>query len=210
MMKRHTIFFTLLFSFLGLLSPVKTSFADDSHPAVMLVQETTKKIFSAIDGNRDSIKKDPALLHKLVNDIVLTHFNFDKMSSLVLKKNWEAASNAQKNRFTEQFRLLIIRTYANALVDNTKQPIKYLPPRISKKKDKVIVRTEIEQKGAFPLPINYRLYLNKDAWKVYDVNIDGISLVTNYKSSFANELRKGSIDDLIVTLSKRNQETKPE
>ena len=190
-------------------APVTASIASDNHPAVTLVMETTKKIFSAIIENRDNINKDASILHKLVNDIVLTHFNFEKMSALVLRNNWESANTKQKQEFAEQFRLLIIRTYANALVDNTDQEIKYLPPRENSKKDKIIVRTEIEQKGSFPLPISYKLYLNKDSCKVYDVNIDGISLVTNYKSSFANELRKGSIDDLINTLAKRNQETKP-
>ena len=191
--------------------PTTSSFADTNmaHPAVKLVQDTTKNIFSAIEANKDAIKNDSGLLHKLVNDIVLKHFDFDKMSSLVLKSHWSATNNTQKIQFTQQFRLLIIRTYANALVDNTKQPIKYLDPRENKTKTRIIVRTEIEQKGTFPLPLHYKLYLNKDTWQVYDVSIDGISLVTNYKASFANELRKGSIDDLIKTLTTRNLETKP-
>ncbi|NOX42997.1 MAG: ABC transporter substrate-binding protein [Gammaproteobacteria bacterium] len=175
-----------------------------THPAERLVNRTTASIFSQIKKNKDAIKKDPKLLHQLVSEVVLPHFDFDKMSSWALGKYWREANKDQKIKFTEQFRALLVRTYANALASNTDQKIKYLPIRIKNEK-KVTVRTEIEQKGTFPLPINYRMHLIDNEWKVYDVNIDSVSMVKNFQSSFANEIRKSNIDKLIKQLTERNQ-----
>ena len=86
----------------------------------------------------------------------------------------------------------------------------YLPFRKGKKKDQAIVRTEVEQAGGFPIPIDYRLHQNSSDWKVFDVVIDGVSLVTNYRTSFAKEIRSGGLDSLINTLAKRNQEVRGE
>ncbi len=177
--------------------------AKNKHPAEILVLQTTDSIFSKINKNKDAIKKDVQLLHKLVNEIVIPHFDFDKMSSWVLGKYWRKAGSKQKAKFTDQFRILLVRTYANALAVNTHQKINYLPIKIKNEK-KVIVRTEIEQKGSFPLPINYRMHLKDSEWKIYDINIDGISLVANFRSSFAGIIRKGSINKLIENLTERN------
>lgn len=207
-MKQSIYSYAILLLFIAITSLSATAaFAEDAHPATILVQKTTDQIFSAITKNKEKIKTDSDLLNKLVNDIVFTHFDFKKMSGYVLGKYWRKASNDQKEKFTRQFRTLLIRTYANALVDNTGQKIKYLPARKGKKESQVTVLTEIEQKGSFPLPIHYRMYLKDSAWLVIDINIDGISLVTNYRSSFANEIRKADIDALIVQLTKRNQQT---
>ena len=203
-------FFTTHFSiilFLILSIATSATFAETEaksrHPAEILVQQTTDSIFSKINKNKDAIKTDVTLLHQLVNEVVIPHFDFNKMSGWVLGKYWRNTNSKQKSDFTEQFRILLVRTYANALANNTDQKIKYLPIKIKNEK-KVTVRTEIEQKGSFPLPVNYRMHLKDGEWKVYDINIDGISLVTNYRSSFASEIRKGSINKLIEKLTERN------
>lgn len=201
-------FFTTHFSIILILSiATSTAFAEteakSKHPAEILVQQTTDSIFSKINKNKDAIKKDVKLLHQLVNEVVIPHFDFNKMSSWVLGKYWRNTNSKQKEEFTEQFRILLVRTYANALANNADQKINYLPIKIKNEK-KVTVRTEIEQKGSFPLPVNYRMHLKESEWKVYDINIDGISLVTNYRSSFASEIRKGNINKLIEKLTERN------
>ena len=183
--------------------------AADIHPAEVLVRQTTELITTQIIQEKEAIDKDSKVLHELVNKIVLPHFDFNKMSTWVLGKYWRKANKNQKLEFTNQFRMLLVRTYANALADSADQKIDYLPIR-SRKETDVTVRTEIEQPGSFPLPINYKMYLKNSDWKVYDVNIDGISLVTNYRTSFSAEIRKSNIDGLISKLAKRNQQAKNE
>jgi len=196
-------FSVILFLILNIITLPAFADAATTHPAETVIKQTTDTIFSEIIKNRDAIKKDVNLLHKMVNEIVIPHFDFKKMAGWVLGKHWRKANNKQKDDFTKQFRILLVRTYANALANNADQKIIYKAVKIKNEK-KVIVQTEIEQKGTFALPINYRMHLKDKEWKVYDVNIDGISLVTNYRSSFASEIRKGSITKLIEKLTDRN------
>ena len=158
-------------------------FADDA--AVKLVDDTTNAIKAAIKKDKDELTKDKNRLMMLVDEIVLPHFDFTKMSSWALGKYWKEASKEQQTKFTGEFRKLLVRTYAAALLDNVDRKISMLPPKTGKKKDKVIVKTEVEQDGGFPIPIDYKMHLLDGQWKVYDVVIDGISLVSNYRTSFS-------------------------
>jgi len=197
-------FSVILFLIMNIIASPTFASSDAKHPAEIVIKQTTDSIFSEIIKNRDAIKKDINLLHKMVNEIVIPHFDFKKMAGWVLGKHWRKTNSMQKDEFTKQFRILLVRTYANALANNADQKIIYKAVKVKNKK-KVTVQTEIEQKGTFSLPINYRMHLKDKEWKVYDVNIDGISLVTNYRSSFASEIRKGSITKLIKKLTERNQ-----
>ena len=141
-----------------------------------------------------------------MNTIVLPHFDFRKMSSWVLGKNWRKANKEQKQKFTDQFSRLLVRTYSKALHDNSDKKIEFLPIRGKAKKDEVVIRTEIPQKGGFPIPIDYKMHLKKGEWKVYDVVIDSLSLVANYRTSFNQEIKKSGIDNLIAKLADRNKE----
>jgi phospholipid transport system substrate-binding protein len=136
---------------------------------------------------------------------VLPHFDFRKMSSWVLGKNWRKATEDQKNKFTDQFSRLLVRTYSKALHDNIDQKIEFLPIRGKPKDDEVIIRTEIPQKSGFPIPIDYKMHLKNNQWKVYDVVIDAISLVANYRTSFTQEIKNTGIDQLIAKLADRNE-----
>ena len=113
---------------------------------------------------------------------------------------------SQKPVIINEFRLLLVRTYSSALLEYTDQEMVYLPTEGSEADGKVTVRTEIEQSGGFPIPIDYRLRLGDDGWKVYDISVDEVSLVTNYRSSFARAIKKNGVDGLIRTLRDRNQE----
>jgi phospholipid transport system substrate-binding protein len=123
----------------------------------------------------------------------------------VLGKHWRKAKADQRVAFTNEFKSLLVRTYSNALLEYADQTIKYLPFRDSQDAGDVTVRSEIEQPGGFPVPINYRLYLKAGEWKVYDVYIDDISLIANYRSSFSREIRKIGIDKLIQKLADKNK-----
>ena len=180
--------------------------AEDEHPAMALVKDTTARIKQAIKEKDAEIEKDQEVLFDLVDKIVLPHFDFRKMSSWVLGKNWRKASDDQKKKFTDEFSRLLVRTYSKALYDNVDQEIDFLPIRGTPKDDEVTIRTEIPQKGGFPFPIDYKMHLKNKEWKVYDVVIDSLSMVANYRTSFNQEIKKSGIDNLIAKLADRNKE----
>jgi len=174
-----------------------------------LVQQSSEKMLSAIKAERAEIDKDTARLFVLVEDIVLPHFDFRRMAKLVLGKYWHRASDDQRRRFTDEFRFLLVRTYATAMLEYTDQKIIYLPFRSKPDATDVVVQTEVEQDGGFPIPIDYKLSLSDGAWKVYEVAIDGVGLVINYRSSFSTEIRgEGGLDALIKKLKLRNDEAR--
>ena len=171
-----------------------------------LVQETSEKMLAKLKAEKELLKQEPGRIYELVNEIVIPHFDFEYMSQLVLGKYWRRASAGQRHEFTEQFRTLLVRTYAKSLNEYSDQVINFLPFREVSGGGDVTVRTEVDQPGGFPIPIDYRLHQKGGAWKVFDVIIDGVSLVTNYRSSFSKEIRRGGIDTLIAKLAERNKE----
>lgn len=174
-----------------------------------LVQRTAEEMLTKLRAEKQVIERHPERIYELVNQIVLPHFDFERMSSWVLGKHWRAATPAQKERFMTEFRTLLVRTYAKSLSEYTDSKISYLPMRPSPQEDQAKVRTEVDQPGGFPIPIDYELRRQGDQWKVIDVTIDGVSLVTNYRSTFASQIRQDGLDKLITVLSERNQRNLP-
>jgi phospholipid transport system substrate-binding protein len=160
-----------------------------------LVRQTSENVIAEIRANLDSYKSDPKKVYELVDELVLPHFDFAAMTDLALGP-----------AIIAEFRQLLVRTYSSALFEYTDQEMIYLPMEGNEADWMVIVRTEIEQAGGFPIPINYELRLGDGGWKVFDVSVDEVSLVTNYRSSFARAIKKDGIDGLIQTLRERNQE----
>ena len=172
-----------------------------------LVEKTTDRIVAALKVEQAAIKENPSRLYEIVDEIVLPHFDFYRMSRWVLGKHWRKATPAQREQFVREFRTLLVRTYAKALNDNYDKPIDLLPMRAKKGADEVTVRTEVQVDSGFPIPIDYKMYRNdKGEWLVYDVSVDGVSLVTNYRSTFSKEIRQGGLPRLIADLAKRNRE----
>jgi len=192
-------------SLAALLALIATaSIAAVEHPAEVLVKNAVSLMMTKLKEDEALIKKDPHHLLDLVEKYILPHFDFKKMSSWVLGKYNRKATDKQKTDFTEQFRLLLVRTYSKAFNDGADRKVTYLSVRKSKKDDEVVVRTEVDQGSAFPLPINYSMHKVDNIWKVYDVSIDGISIISNYRNTFAKEIRKDGIDKLIARLSAKN------
>jgi phospholipid transport system substrate-binding protein len=171
-----------------------------------LVRQTSESVIAEIRANLDVYKSDPKKVYKLVDELVLPHFDFAAMTDLALGRYKDEASATQKPAIVAEFRQLLVRTYSSALFEYTDQEMIYLPMEGSEAEGEVTVRTEIEQAGGFPIPINYVLRLGDEGWKVFDVSVDEVSLVTNYRSSFARAIKKDGIDGLINTLRERNQE----
>lgn len=171
-----------------------------------LVKQTTDQMLAALRKDQQTIQQHPEQVYDLVSKIVLPHFDFESMARSVLGKYWNRASPEQQKRFTEEFRNLLVRTYASSLAEYSGQQVSYLPLRPGERADEISVRTEIEQKAGFPVPVEYDLKYQGSEWKVVGVTIDGLNLVLNYRTSFANEIRQKGLDATIENLAKRNRE----
>lgn len=173
------------------------------------VKQASDKMLAALAENKTELETNPDKIYELVEDILMPHFDFEKMSKLALGRNWRSANDEQQARFVDEFRLLLIRTYSTAMLEYTDEEIRFLPFRDDLSRKRVSVPMEVVQPSGPSIPMSLSLYQNKGGdWKVYDVKIDGISLVTNYRSSFANEIRKGGMDKLIEDLAERNAKVK--
>jgi len=174
-----------------------------------LIKTSSDRMQKALKENKATIEKNPSFVYGLVDKILLPNFDFSKMSKLALGKNWRKASTAQRERFIGEFRLLLVRTYSIAMLEFTDGDIVFLPFRGDLAKKKVKVKMEIARPNGPSIPMALSMYLSKQKkWMVYDVKIDGISLVTNYRSTFATEIRNDGMDKLIENLSTRNQKVK--
>ena len=165
-----------------------------------LVQQTTEQTLSRLQSERAALQKNPDGIYDLIKEVISPHFDFIRISAWVLGKHWRTASKEQKLRFVRAFRTLLVRTYGVALLDYTDQKIRYLPLRDDPANGDVIVRSEVIQSNGETVSLNFRLYQRNDTWKVYDVSVDGISLVTNFRTSFATEIKQSSLDGLIQRL----------
>ncbi|MDH3688047.1 MAG: ABC transporter substrate-binding protein [Gammaproteobacteria bacterium] len=176
-------------------------------PPDQLVRETTEKVIAELERNREEYMGDGGKLYALVNDMVLPYFDFERMSRLVLGKHWRGASASQQEQFVDEFKALLVRTYATALLGYTGQEIVYKPVRFNEDDIKVVVKTELQPGGGPNVPLHYSLRKSDDgSWKVFDINIDGISLVTNYRSAYAQVVRTKGLNALIESLAERNKE----
>ena len=171
-----------------------------------LIRDTSDKVIAEIKANASSYQSNPQGIYKLVDEVVLPHFDFIAMTDLALGRYKDEVDDQQKPTIVKEFRQLLVRTYSSALLEYTDQRLVYLPMEGSEADGKVVVRVEIEQPGGFPIPISYSLRLGDDGWKVFDISVDEVSLVTNYRSSFARAIKKDGVDGLIKTLQDRNQE----
>jgi len=170
-----------------------------------LIESVANETLTRVRADRELIKKDSKYINRLVNDLVLPHFDFERMSKWVLGKYWRKATKAQREAFIPEFKLLLIRTYGTSLSEYSDQVIKFLPFRGKLASGDVTVRSEVDQPGGFPIPIDYKLHKKGSDWKVYDVKIDDVSLVANYRSSFSRQIRASGIDALIQKLADKNE-----
>ena len=195
-----------LFAFAFTLLNIMPAHADGSmQDPQALVKDTTVKMFAKLKTEKQNLDKNPDLIYGMVSEIVLPHFDFITMSKWVLGKNWRNASRAQKIGFIKAFRELMVRTYSVALLEYTDTEIKYKPLRDDISKGDVTVRTQAETGKGAPVTINYSLHKKKKGWKVYDISVEGVSLISNYRTTFATEVKQDGLDALISRLQKHNK-----
>ncbi|HWN30775.1 MAG TPA: ABC transporter substrate-binding protein [Burkholderiales bacterium] len=177
--------------------------AVDILPPDVLVRNTSKEVLEIIKKDKDIQTGDRKKLLDLVEVKILPHFNFAHITQLAVGKSWRNATPEQKQALVNAFRTLLVRTYSSALTSYKDQT--YEVKTADVKGDDATVKVEINQPGGQPIMIDYSLEKTQQGWKVYDVIVAGISLVTSYRSSFANEINRSGIDGLIKTLMDKNQ-----
>lgn len=173
-----------------------------------LVKRTAEDVLSVIKNDADIQAGNQDKVFALAEEKILPNFNFDRVSRLVLGKNWARATAEQKTAFQTEFRTLLLRTYANALSKYKNQTIEYKPLHMVADANTATVKTEIVQPGGQPIGVDYSLAKETDAWKVYDIVIEGVSLVTNYRGQFSQEIRQNGLDSLIKKLHDKNASAK--
>ena len=168
-----------------------------------LVRKTTDEIIGQIRKDKELVSNSRKLLD-LVDAKVLPHFNFTRMTMLAVGRPWRDASATQREQLVKQFRTLLVRTYSTALEQYSNQTIDVKPATMKAEDAETTVRTQINQSGGPPIPMDYRMEKTPQGWKVFDVTVEGVSIVTTYRSSFAAEVSKTGIDGLIKTISDQN------
>ena len=172
-----------------------TAFAQETPDA--LVMKITDEVLDIVRKDKDIQSGNTRKAIELVDAKVLPYFNFQHMTALAVGKDWRKASAQQQQQLSAEFKTLLVRTYSNALTGYKNQKIVFKPFKMNPGETDVLVRTEVQQSGAKAIQLDYNLEKLDSGWKVYDVTVAGISLVTNYRDQFAQEIRNGGMDGLI-------------
>jgi len=178
--------------------------AQEAAPDV-LVKTVTLEVVELIAKDKEIREGSRAKLIQLIDAKVLPHFDFAAMTMLTTGQNWKKASAEQKERLTEAFKILLIRTYASALSAYSAQKLEFRPLRAKPTDTDVTVHVRVLQPGSQPVPIDYSMEKTAAGWKVYDVMVGGVSLVANYRTEFNNVVRESGVDGLIKNLANKNR-----
>jgi phospholipid transport system substrate-binding protein len=171
-----------------------------------LVKRTTDEVLAIIKADKDLQSGNTSKVVRLAEQKVLPHFDFTRMARLAVGRNWAQANDAQKEAIIREFRTLLVRTYSTSLSQYRNQAIEVKPTKVGPGDKEAVVKTAVIQQGGPPIPIDYAMEkTDTGEWKVYDVVIDGASLVTTYRGTFNDQIQKGGIDGLIKTLQERNR-----
>lgn len=197
----------LLMSILAaaLLAAVPSRAADPLAPDA-LARQVTDDVLAVLRSDKDIQSGNVNKVVDLVEKKVLPHFNFVRMTQIAVGRNWRQASPEQQKALVNEFRALLVHTYAATFIAYRDQKIEYRPLRMQPADTDVVVKTLIQQSGGQPVTVDYRMEKKENGWKVYDVIVAELSLVQNYRGSFETEVRKGGIDGLIKSLVEKNKQ----
>jgi len=171
-----------------------------------LVRHITQEVISVVKQDKDIQSGNSRKIAELVDSKVLPHFNFMRMTQLAVAVNWRKATPEQQKLLTQEFRTLLVRTYSSALSSYRDQSIEIRPLRARSDDTEVTVRSDVKQRGAQSVTIDYDMEKTSAGWKVFDVKVAGVSLITTYKEEFASQVRESGLDGLIKTLTGKNRQ----
>ncbi|MDR9406873.1 MAG: ABC transporter substrate-binding protein [Spiribacter sp.] len=172
-----------------------------SEPPRVVVEQTIQQVLDTLEENAAVIDDNPDAVEALVADIVLPRFDFELMSRFVLGQHWRQADSVQREAFTAAFRDLLVRTYISAIDEYSGEDVQVPAQRIPDDADRVSVQTEIVRPDGPSIPVAYALFLRDEQWKVFDVTVEGVSLVQNYRAQFSDIVRADGLDELIERVS---------
>ena len=170
-----------------------------------LVKRVSQEVLQVIKSDPKVQAGDQAKIRELIESKLVQHFDFNRMSALAMGRNWAKATPEQQKRIADEFRSLLVRTYSSALIQYRNQEIDYKPLRADANATDVNVRTEVIRQGQSPVQIDYGMTKTPSGWKAYDIVVGGVSLVTNYRDEFNEQIRQGGVDGLVKSLQARNK-----
>ncbi|MDZ7661529.1 ABC transporter substrate-binding protein [Thiohalophilus sp.] len=197
----------LLALFLSLPTQSATAADNDPDEARQVLEKVAQKMIQTTNARRDDIKEDPRVVEQLVEELLLPHIDLLTASRWVLGRHWRTASKEQKLNFMRHFRGMLLRFYSTALADylseNTvdEDLIRFQPVRAEAGSDDVTVRSHVHPPNGQPIPVNYHMHLTRKGWQVYDISVEGVSMITTYRNSFNDEIRRNGLDKLIARLA---------
>jgi len=197
------LFFSLLRGVFLLLSV--SAFAQVDSPDA-LIKKMTDEVLIIVRHDKDIQNGNSKKAIELVETKVLPNFNFQHMTALAMGRDWNKATPEQKKRLTEEFKTLLVRTYSNALTGYKDQTVRFKPTKMQSGDTDVDVKTEILQPGSKPIQLDYSMEKLAEGWKVYDVVVAGVSLVSNYRNTFNQEVRANGVEGLIQMIDAKNKQ----
>ena len=179
-------------------------------PPDQLIRQTVERLIDELTARKAELERDRGQLYELVERVIVEHIAVDKVAKLVLARHWRNASLEQRTRFADEFKNLLIRTYASALFDYTgREQMDFRPLQLTGDERTAVVRTDVKLPGVRAFPVNYKvLRLESGEWKIFDVTIDGISLVTIYRATYAQIIQTTGLDGLILRLERKTAESR--
>lgn len=191
---------TTLASLLLMASPAMAEMAPDA-----LAKNTTNEVLRIVRQDKDIKSGNTKKILELVEQKILPNFDFQHMTQMAVGKHWPKATPDQQQALVDEFRAMLVRTYSSAISSVSDYKIEFKPFNAAPGAVEVTVNTEVSKPGAPPIPIDYRMEKQNGDWKVYDILVDNVSLVTVYRNSFNSEVRKNGLDGLIAALQRRNK-----
>lgn len=198
---------------IGLIALTGPAWAETVAPEVT-IERVTQEIMETVRSRSETLKRDPAEVYALAEQIISPHIDYERMARLVLGKHWRNASPGQRREFTGEFRSLLLRFYSTAVSEYLSDhgvpedvTVTYLPVTYRSDKRLATVRTLVNQDSGPAVPVDYEVYNAGGDWKIYDVKLDAISLIGNYRKSFSDEIQAKGLDSLIARLRSHNTET---
>lgn len=190
--------------FVTLMSLFQASYAQED--PVSVIKNTSDQLFKTLKTEKNSLKKDPSKVYGIVEKILVPRFDFGTISQWVMGRSWRDATPMQREAFTAEFKKLLINSYAGVLLDYTDESLSVLPlPPNAAKGDEVTVRSEIISKDRPPIAINYSMIKSGNRWMVYDVSVEGVSIVANYRSEIRELVSRQGVEGMIDTLKRKNK-----
>jgi phospholipid transport system substrate-binding protein len=193
----------------GLVAGFLASAQAQEVPPDVLVKNVTTEVVDLITKDKEIRSGNRTKLIQVIEGKVLPHFNFGSMTALAMGQNWNKATPEQNKRLVDEFKTLLVRTYASALAAYSEQRFDFRPLRARPTDTDVIVNVRVIQSGAQPVPIDYSMEKTATGWKVYDVMVGGVSLVANYRTEFNSTVRDVGIEGLIRNLQAKNRSLEP-